>query len=84
MLELGDSAEIEHKNIFDYISKTDAREIFFVGSTYFQVLGNYPFKFETTDALLAWLDTHPIQSKFAFIKGSRGIKMEKILDHFKA
>jgi hypothetical protein len=32
---------------------------------------------------LAWLDTHPIDSKYAFIKGSRGIKMEKILEHFK-
>lgn len=84
MLELGESAEIEHRNVFDYISTKDTKELFFVGNTYFKVLGDYPYKFENTDALLAWLDTHPIQSKFAFIKGSRGIKMEKILDHFKA
>jgi UDP-N-acetylmuramyl pentapeptide synthase len=34
------------------------------------------------DALLAWLDTHPIDTDFAFVKGSRGIRMERVLEHF--
>lgn len=83
MLELGEASDIEHQNIFDYITSKDVKDVFFVGDIYHRVLGNYPFKFENTDALLAWLDTHPIDSKYAYIKGSRGIKMEKILEHFK-
>jgi UDP-N-acetylmuramoyl-tripeptide--D-alanyl-D-alanine ligase len=83
MLELGEASDVEHQNIFDYITSKNVKDVFFVGDIYYRILGNYPFKFETTDALLAWLDTHPIDSKYAFIKGSRGIKMEKILEHFK-
>jgi UDP-N-acetylmuramoyl-tripeptide--D-alanyl-D-alanine ligase len=83
MLELGESSDVEHQNIFDYITSKDVKDVFFVGDIYHRILGSYPFKFENTDALLAWLDTHPIDSKYAFIKGSRGIKMEKILEHFK-
>jgi UDP-N-acetylmuramyl pentapeptide synthase len=34
------------------------------------------------EALLAWLDTHPVSAEFVFIKGSRGIKMERVIEHF--
>lgn len=83
MLELGDSAFAEHQAIFNLCEELNFSELFVCGEHFYEAVGQFPMKFENVDSLLAWLDTHPIQSKYVYIKGSRGIKMEKALDHFK-
>lgn len=83
MLELGASSLTEHKSIFNLTQSLNFDEVFFVGNEFCEAVGNYPMKFESVETLLAWLDTHPIQGDYVFIKGSRGIKMEKCLEHFK-
>jgi len=83
MLELGVSAYIEHKAIFELTQSLNIDEAIFVGEHFYEAVGNYPMKFYTADTLLAWLDTHPIECNYVYIKGSRGIKMEKCLEHFK-
>ncbi len=83
MLELGDSALSEHKLIFELCQELSFDQIFVCGKHFHEAVGNFPMKFESVDTLLAWLDTHPIEADYVYIKGSRGIKMEKSLEHFK-
>jgi UDP-N-acetylmuramoyl-tripeptide--D-alanyl-D-alanine ligase len=82
MLELGESSSIEHVQIFELAQSLNFDEIYLVGKEYKTACGHFPYCFESVDSLLAWLDTHPIQSKNVFIKGSRGIAMEKSIEHF--
>jgi len=83
MLELGDATQAEHKAIFELTQSLKIDEAIFVGDYFYEAVGNYPMKFSSADTLLAWLDTHPIDCDYVYIKGSRGIKMEKCLEHFK-
>jgi UDP-N-acetylmuramyl pentapeptide synthase len=57
---------------------------YLVGPEFCAACPQHPYRFETMDSLLAWLDTNPIRTEFAFVKGSRGIKMERVLEHFQA
>ena len=82
MLELGESSSTEHAQIFELAQSLNFDEIYLVGKEYKTACGHFPYCFESVDSLLAWLDTHPIQSKNVFIKGSRGIAMEKSIEHF--
>ena len=83
MLELGDHSQSEHKQIFDLCCSLGIEETtYLVGPEFCEACPQHPYRFETMDALLAWLDTHPIETSFAFVKGSRGIKMERVIEHF--
>jgi len=73
----------EHKLIFELCQELSFDQIFVCGKHFYEAVGNFPMKFESVDTLLAWLDTHPIDADYVYIKGSRGIKMEKSLEHFK-
>ena len=83
MLELGEHSKIEHQKIFEQIQALGITDVYLVGNEFKNAIPSYPFVFDSTDSLLAWLDTHPIQSGYVYIKGSRGIAMEHCLDHFK-
>jgi UDP-N-acetylmuramoyl-tripeptide--D-alanyl-D-alanine ligase len=83
MLELGESSQSEHLEIFELAKSLGFDEIYLVGHEFKNSCTQFPYVFESVEALLAWLDTHPVKSKNVFIKGSRGIAMEKAVDHFK-
>ncbi len=83
MLELGNSSMQEHKEIFELCTALKFDEVYVCGQHFMEAVSQFPMKFESADTLLAWLDTHPISSKYVYIKGSRGLKMEKCLEHFK-
>jgi UDP-N-acetylmuramoyl-tripeptide--D-alanyl-D-alanine ligase len=82
MLELGTHSQLEHRKIYELAISFNVDELFLVGNEFKRAAPEYPFTFETYETLLAWLDTHPISSKYVYIKGSRGITMEKCLEHF--
>ncbi len=83
MLELGDHSVLEHKEILSLCQSLNITDqTYLVGSEFYNACSSHPLRFETIDSLLAWLDTHPIKSEFAFVKGSRGVRMERILEHF--
>lgn len=84
MLELGHHSQKEHLEIFELAVKMQFEELFICGPEFSLANGSYPFKFDSAATLLAWLDTHPIESDYIFVKGSRGMKMETVLEHFKA
>lgn len=82
MLELGDHSINEHREMFQLAVSLGFDEIYFVGAHFKAALTEYPFVFENANSLMAWLDTHPIQAQYIYIKGSRGIAMEQCLDYF--
>ncbi len=83
MLELGEHSVSEHKEMLSLCESLNITEqTYLVGSEFYHSCLNHPLRFESIDSLLAWLDTHPINSEFAFVKGSRGVRMERILEHF--
>ena len=85
MLELGSHSELEHQQILNLIQELGiADSSYLVGNEFYRYCSQFPMRFSDTESLLAWLDTHPVKSDYVFVKGSRGIKMENVLDHFKS
>lgn len=82
MLEMGSHSQSEHKAIFETAKSLGFEDIYLVGNEFKKAAPSYPFVFETVESMLAWFDTHPIDSDYIFIKGSRGIAMERSLDYF--
>lgn len=83
MFELGKEATIEHQKIADQISETKVNEIYLIGNIFFDTKCNDPRikKFRSYEDLeINW---HLKNSEDAIlIKGSRGMKLERILDLF--
>ena len=82
MLEMGSHSQSEHKAIFETAQNLGFEDIYLVGNEFKKAVPSYPFVFETAESMLAWFDTHPVESEYIFIKGSRGIAMERSLDYF--
>jgi len=88
MLELGKDSTEEHKKILKIIEKMDLKYIFIVGKEFAQAAKEYDYfkrkaVFETTSQnLKEHLSQHKITGATLLIKGSRGIKLEKVLDIF--
>ncbi|MDA3880045.1 MAG: UDP-N-acetylmuramoyl-tripeptide--D-alanyl-D-alanine ligase [Prolixibacteraceae bacterium] len=82
MLELGDSSSEEHQKIIDMVSNADIEEIYLVGECFYKTKVSSNFKkFRSVDKLIENISGRKWTGYFIFLKGSRGIKLEKILDH---
>lgn len=83
MLELGSFSEAEHTEILNLAVSLGFDHILVSGSEFGKaaVKDEHLHYFENTDSLVAWLQQHPLPSEYVMIKGSRGMKMEKTLDH---
>lgn len=76
MLELGNYAKEEHQKIIDYLIKNNIIS-YLVGSEFQKI--DSPFKtFETVEDLIN-SDKNKFKNSLILLKGSRGIKLEKIL-----
>lgn len=84
MLELGEYSKEEHKKIADFLETQDYENVFLVGSSFCQVeTGTKAKKFETIELLANYLfQQKQMKNNLILIKGSRGIRLEKILDNF--
>lgn len=81
MLELGDISLEEHQHI---VNKTKDLNIktFFVGSEFSKTKEKHECDFfKDADELITHLNNNPIENSSVLIKGSRGIKLEKIADY---
>ena len=81
MLELGSISKTEHQNIID---KANALKIetYFVGTEFYNAQEKYNFNyFKNTDELLSWIEKNEIEKNSILIKGSRGIKLEKVAEY---
>ena len=85
MLELGEESVTEHVKIAGLALGTDASMVCFVGNEFEKALSqiNDTAKaqvFRTSDELAAWLLENKLTEAVVLIKGSRGTRMEKVIE----
>ncbi|MFZ4546970.1 MAG: UDP-N-acetylmuramoyl-tripeptide--D-alanyl-D-alanine ligase [Bacteroidales bacterium] len=80
MLELGDESLAEHFEIVSLIEDSGFEKAIFVGPHFSAAAGiKFPC-FLTSDEAANWLTCQQISDFLILVKGSRGIKMEKVLE----
>ena len=81
MLELGDKSEEEHLKILKVLQSDIAEKVLLVGSVFHKISSKSGFKaFDNVDKLMEFLKIEPLKGNAILIKGSRGIRLEKIYD----
>lgn len=79
MFELGEDSAMEHQQMAALTDDMDFQEVFLVGEHFYQTQSNGR-KFRTFEELSEYLKAHPIVVGTLFIKASRGMALERILD----
>jgi len=81
MFELGAQSADEHQNIVDLLQQNKLDNVMLVGKDFQKTQNSYRC-FEDVSALISYLESHPIRKNYILIKGSRGIKLEKVVSKF--
>jgi UDP-N-acetylmuramoyl-tripeptide--D-alanyl-D-alanine ligase len=84
MLELGDDSDKEHQKIVDLVAGSGITDVYWVGA-YFRktILPPESRKYRNVDELLTEINRDNLENRFVLIKGSRGIRLEKVLELIK-
>ncbi len=81
MLELGKYTNKEHSKIVDLIKKSRIDHPVFVGKYFKKALGKNQFPwFPNSDEARRWFDGQKFEKVTFLLKGSRGLKIEKIIE----
>jgi UDP-N-acetylmuramoyl-tripeptide--D-alanyl-D-alanine ligase len=81
MLELGDKSEEEHLKVLNLLQSAVAEKVLLVGPVFHKMSLKSGFKaFQNVDKLAEFLKSEPLKGYTILIKGSRGIRLEKIYD----
>ena len=82
MYELGVETDAEHKNIINLLSKNKKVECFFVGNYFYKnsIIEEKKYFFKDFENLFNHIKSLELKNKLIFIKGSRGMKLERILE----
>ena len=90
MLELGQNSEALHKELVPYILDADCSKVFLVGKNTKYIYDLLPFKiakkyFKNVDELITHITVTDLfkNNELILIKGSRDIKLDKIVDCYK-
>jgi len=78
MLELGEQSKIEHQNIVNLVQQNQLNDVLLVGPEFKNAIHNFQC-FNDVDTLINYLKEKPIKGHYILIKGSRGIKLEKVI-----
>ena len=82
MFELGENSEKEHIKLVKYVKDKSFSRIILIGKFFSAVNQTLQIPaFIDVDSFVKWLDKNPIKSSYILIKGSRGMKLEKIIDY---
>ncbi|MDB9966700.1 UDP-N-acetylmuramoyl-tripeptide--D-alanyl-D-alanine ligase [Flavobacteriaceae bacterium] len=83
MFELGKESEKEHFDLISFCIKYKFENIFLIGSEFFKHKNKFdiPFFYKTKKELINDFQKTPITSKHILIKGSRGMKMEDLINY---
>ncbi|MGB1284746.1 MAG: UDP-N-acetylmuramoyl-tripeptide--D-alanyl-D-alanine ligase [Polaribacter sp.] len=79
MFELGKSSQKEHQAIIDLAKDLDFENQFFVGENFHRAESD-KHQFKEYKMLENYLKEHPLKKQTILIKGSRGMRLERILD----
>ena len=84
MLELGEDSVAEHIRIASMALDAGFETVCFVGSEFRKAVSNVApsaaLVFDTSAELASWLSDHPLTGFSCLIKGSRGTRMEKVIE----
>jgi len=81
MLELGDKSEDEHSKVLTLIGSVRPEKALLVGPVFQKVAPKSGFSvFKNADDLTEYLKKDALKGKTILIKGSRGMKLEKVYD----
>lgn len=78
MLELGQQSDEEHQNIVDLLQQNKFANVLLVGKDFKKTRNSYQ-NFENVTELIDYIQKNPVINNYILIKGSRGIKLEKVL-----
>lgn len=82
MFELGDHAEAEHAKLGEIISQYEIDKVCFTGKLIVSALAKYPkaLYFPDPFSFRNWLQDSKLEDYLILIKGSRGMKLEGLVD----
>jgi UDP-N-acetylmuramoyl-tripeptide--D-alanyl-D-alanine ligase len=80
MLELGEESLIEHLTIVNLVNESGFNRAIYVGPDFKEVASEKFQCFSNSDEAREWLMKEQIKDFSILVKGSRGIKMEKVLE----
>ena len=80
MFELGKETNIEHQKIIDKCLKSEVSNVFLVGKIFNAINNTNYNSFDNTGDLIKLLKTQSIEDAFILIKGSRGMKLEQVVE----
>jgi UDP-N-acetylmuramoyl-tripeptide--D-alanyl-D-alanine ligase len=82
MLELGELSTQEHQKLGELIAQYDFKTILLYGNEIQAALPKNPkaYYFNDKFSLHNWCKDHPFKDSYILIKGSRGVKLETVLD----
>ncbi|MGE0637952.1 MAG: UDP-N-acetylmuramoyl-tripeptide--D-alanyl-D-alanine ligase [Bacteroidia bacterium] len=84
MLELGETSVKEHQHIIELVEKMHLAQTFFVGTNFLALHEKFPQHsyFKDVNELILFLKNNSVENALILIKGSRGNKLEKLLEVF--
>ncbi len=81
MFEMGKFADEEHRNMVSFCSTLNIEEVWFVGEEFAKQKVNTNMKqFATTNDVISYIRANPFNAKNIFMKGSRGMKLETLVE----
>lgn len=82
MMEMGDASLEEHDSLIKTLEQYKWSEVILVGGDFNKVQHRYHF-FENANEAVAWMKQQQLKKSTILIKGSRSMRMEKILETWK-
>ena len=79
MLELGDESVNEHQAIISILKKYNFNQVILVGKIFHSLDSEFN-SFISTEEAYTWIQKNPISNASVLIKGSRGIRLEKLIE----
>jgi UDP-N-acetylmuramoyl-tripeptide--D-alanyl-D-alanine ligase len=79
MKEMGESCYEEHKSLVDLAKHLNFEQVLLVGEEFESVKDQYQW-FATSAEAYDWISRNPIANSVVLVKGSRGSKMEVVLE----
>ncbi len=80
MLEMGDVSQEEHEGIVELCSALNFNKIILVGSEFEKIANTENIHFNNVTELREWFSKQNFNNTYFLIKGSRGIRLEKLLE----
>jgi UDP-N-acetylmuramoyl-tripeptide--D-alanyl-D-alanine ligase len=79
MKEMGSESNAEHQSLVDLISQYKWERVLLVGEEFKNLPAEY-LHFQDSESAKQWLKENPVSGAHILLKGSRGLRMEKVLE----